>query len=413
MFHPHSMDKLIQSPGLLKLYLPLFFLICLSGNPFFTLQDNYKNLLVIYTIFFSLYVYKELGWLIPMKIVEWQLGLIGFIVIILLFQKDNLGFVSYPGAFALILKIILGLFTILYYDLRKIDILDTYIKILSFIVILSIPFFILNQFGYYGFGINTVSEIRSFILFTSTEFTSDEIIPRVSGMFWEPGAYAGYLILALMFVFLKNGKFTIGPYKKEVFIIICGLISSQSTTGYVVLLLLLSVYGVQNFSWGKIIIVPLLLLMTISAYKELPFLKEKIDYQILMAQEMNNDDISNTRFGSLNMDLQYIRSQPLFGNGLNIKTRYRFHPEVTDDIGNGNGMSNFLASWGIPLFLIWLFCTYKFAQNVSQSRTTAIIFIVVIMLILQGEQFLNYPLFLMFFSLPFAYNNTISKSTYK
>lgn len=391
---------------------PLFLLLCFSGNPFFTAQSNSKTILVIYTMIFSIYVFKEIGWMLPMKIVNRLLYLIICILILVLSQKSILGFVSYPGVFALILKILLGLFTILYYLLKKIDILDCYIKILVLLSIISIPFFILNQFWFYGLDLN--SDItKSLLLYTSYDHFPDELLVRNAGMFWEPGAFAGYLILALLFIALKNGKLIIGSYNNETLWIITGLITTQSTTGYIVLMLLFFIYALQNYSWGKIIVIPFFLLIIIVAYNELPFMKGKIETQFLQLKDMNNDDISNTRFGSLSMDLQYIKAQPLIGNGWDLKTRYRFHPEVTEDIGNGNGMSNILACWGIPFFLIWLYCVYKSAQNISRSTNMAFIFLTMIILLLQGEQYLNYPLFLMFFTLPLAYNSTLNQTPRK
>lgn len=339
--------------------------------------------------------------MLPMKIVDKLVTLIAFILIIVVAQKYVLGFVSYPGVFALILKILLGLFTIYFYRLKKLDILDVYIKILAMLSFISIPFFILNQFGFYGFEFN---QIKTVVLFTFYEKISHEVIVRSSGMFWEPGAFAGYLLLALLFIALKNGKFTIGAYKKESFWIVIGLITTQSTTGYLILMLILTMYAIHNYNWGRIVVFPAILLISVGAYTGLPFLKEKVEHQFLSSTEMSQGDISNTRFGSLNMDMEYIKAQPLIGNGLDIKTRYRFHPEVTEDIGNGNGMSNFSASWGVPFFLLWIYCVYKFAHGVSRSTSTALTVLILMLLLLQGEQYLNYPMFLMFLSLAFVSN---------
>ena len=377
------MSKLFQ----LKLtnieYLPLFLLICLSGNPLLVAMPYSKSLLTIYTVFFSLFVYNKMEWKLPKKIVLHLFGIIIFIFILVLFQNGIFGYVSYPGVLSIILKIILGLFTILYYKLKKLDILDLYIKILAFLSIMSIPFFILNQFGFYGIEIG--EEMKSFILYTSKP-REDEIL-RNPGMFWEPGAYAGYLILVLLFIAIKNKRFIIGPYRNEVLLITIGLITTLSTTGFILYSIIILIYSWQNYKWGKIIVVPLFLLIAISAYTTLPFMREKIEHQYNNATEMSESDVSNTRFGSLIMDMEYIKSQPIFGNGLNIITRYRFHPEVTvdEDIGNGNGMSNFLACWGIPLFLFWLFGAYNFARSISKSTTTAFVFTFLIILSLQGE----------------------------
>ena len=115
---------------------------------------------------------------------------------------------------------------------------------------------------------------------------------------------------------------------------------------------------------------------------------------------MDPTDVSSTRFGALNMDITYIKSQPLTGNGLHKSTRFRFHPWFDDEVGHGNGMSNFLAFWGIPFFLFWVICLYRFGKQASGSTVTAILFVLLMLLILQGEQFLNFPLFLIFFTAP-------------
>jgi hypothetical protein len=132
-------------------------------------------------------------------------------------------------------------------------------------------------------------------------------------------------------------------------------------------------------------------------------MQEKIVNQYEESHELGKGDISNTRFGSWKMDLQYIKSMPLTGNGLDSKTRFRFHPWITKDIGHGNGMSNMLVCWGIPFFLFWLFSVYKSLKTISRSVFTSVSLLIIIVLLLQGEQFLNYPLFLLFFIIPYIY----------
>ncbi len=75
-------------------------------------------------------------------------------------------------------------------------------------------------------------------------------------MFWEPGAFAGYLLIALIFIILKNKKFEIGKYRKESFWIFIGIITTMSTTGIVILSIIILCYALQNYKWGKIVIAP-------------------------------------------------------------------------------------------------------------------------------------------------------------
>jgi hypothetical protein len=401
------MNVLSIISGFLKKYLPVFFLVAFSGNPIFTGMGYSQNLLIGYTLLILIFTLFIIDLQTLKKILGIVIGLFTFIVLLTFLQKIILGFVSLPGVIKYAISIVLGLTTIIYYKNKKIDFVDTFIKLIAFLALLSIPFWIVNQFTFLGIATESISR-KSLLFYTSFRLIPGRLIVRNSGMFWEPGAFAGYLILALVFIALKNRKFEIGPYKKEVFSIFIVLLTTVSTTGFVILGIILVIHSLQNYRWGKIVIVPVSFLIIYFAYYKLEFLQEKIEHQYANAVEMRENDVSNTRFGALKMDWQYIKAQPLIGNGLHVKTRYRFHPQVKGDIGHGNGMSNFLASWGIPFFLFWIFCVFKFTIKTSRSIFTSLSAVFVIILLLQGEPFLNFPLFLAFFILPFVYNNILS-----
>ncbi len=197
---------------------------------------------------------------------------------------------------------------------------------------------------------------------------------------------------------MHNRKFVIGNFKKQALWIVVGLLTTMSTTGFLVLAIIIFIYVFQNYKYGRVIVLPIVFLISTYAYNNLEFLSVKIEEQYTLATEMESSDVSNTRFGSLNMDMQYIMDQPFTGNGLDSKKRYRFHPWINEEVGNGNGMSNFLVFWGIPFFLLWVFSFFKFSLDYSGSIGTAIIVTIIILLVLQGEQFLNYPIFLLFFT---------------
>jgi len=394
-------------------YLPLFILLCFSGNPLFTAMGYSKILLVIYTMIYVFYVFSFVNYnYIKMKLQQIIIVSL-FIAILIIYQEMLLGFVSLPGVLALILKIILGLFTLIFYRVKQIGIIDTYIKIMSFLALISLPFFVLNQFGQWGIQLENES-LKSFLFYTSypEEIYAVSFLIRNPGMFWEPGAFAGYLLLALLFIILKNRSFTIGQYKMEVSWIILGIITSQSTTGYLLLTTLIFVFIWNKYSWSRIVVIPLSVLFIYWVSHNIAFMGDKVENQYAQAIAMGENEVENTRFGSLNMDMQYIISQPFTGNGLDLSTRYRFHPEVTKDIGNGNGMSNFLACWGIPFFLFWLYCVYRYAYLFTRKRSIAFFFVIIMILILQGEQFLNFPMFLLFYTLPSFYTNFSAVKSY-
>ena len=383
-------------------YIPLFILLLFSGNPLFTSEDYSKTILVIYTLGFVAYMLFISGIKVPARMSVIFLVVVASIIILVLFQHILLGFVSYPGVFALILKILLGMFTLLYYMDKKIDFLTVYIKIMTFLVIASLPFWLINHFGWYGYDLD-FNHLKTFFFYTSFQGLEGYMLVRNSGMFWEPGAFSGYLVLALVFITVRNGKFQIGDFKMEALWITIGIITSMSTTGFLVFLIILNIYIFQNYGLAKIVVIPLTLVAIYVGYSKLDFLQEKIELQYQESKELSKSDISNTRFGAWKMDMQYIESQPFTGNGLDAKTRYRFHPWITTDIGHGNGMSNFLVYWGIPFFLFWMFSVYKSAKTISQSTFIAVCTTLILLLLLQGEQFLNFPMFLMFFIIPYVY----------
>jgi hypothetical protein len=383
-------------------YLPLFMLLLFSGNPLITSEEYSKTILVIYTVGFVLYMYFVAGLKAPQRMAVIFLVVVACIIILVLFQHILLGFVSYPGVMALILKILLGLFTLLYYLEKKIDFLTVYIKIMAFLVIASLPFWLINHFGWYGFDLN-FNNLKTFFFYTSFQEGEGFMKVRNSGMFWEPGAFSGYLVLAYAFTALRNSKFEMGGFKMEVFWITVGILTSMSTTGFLVLLFITNIYIFQNYGVARIIVIPVSMLVIYFGYSQLDFMQQKIELQYQESKTLEKSDISNTRFGAWAMDMQYIKSQPFTGNGLDAKTRYRFHPWITTDIGHGNGMSNFLVYWGIPFFLFWLFSVYKSAKTISQSTFISWSVTIILVLLLQGEQFLNFPMFLLFFILPYVY----------
>lgn len=391
-------------------YIPLFILICLSGNPLFTYQGYSKLLLTVYTAIFLIYCLGNISYKYIVINIRKVLIVVSLIVLLSFLQYFKFGIVSIPGIFALILKIILVWITYLYYDYNKCNFMIVYIKTLSFLTMLSFPFWINNQF--FSFGIQLDNPfLKSTIFYTMFPLDSKEssFLVRNSGMFWEPGAFAGYIILALIFIVMTNKSFNYGRYRREFIVLSVGLLSSQSTTGYLVYSILIFAHFASNYNILKFIIGPIIIITFSYIYSNTMFLKEKIDSQFEDAVIQEKNELSNTRMGSLIMDWQYINSSPIIGNSLHEKNRWRFHPWIKEDIGNGNGMSNFIVWWGIPFFLFWLYRFYHLVKLRTGTIFISSILLCMILALMQGEQFLNFPIFMLFFILPLNYNRSIKE----
>jgi O-antigen ligase len=180
--------------------------------------------------------------------------------------------------------------------------------------------------------------------------------------------------------------------------------STFSTTGYSVLSLIILYYlGVKSKRKLAVFLsLPLTLFVLYTAFNDLSFLRNKVEYQVEDVDFSVNkfSDFSPDRFGAFAFDLYYITKHPLIGNGLHTKTRYSDHHFLASDEdsgiwSHGNGFSNFIASMGIVAMFLILFLIFK---GWPFSSLDSIFVILLVIMLLQGEQFLNYPMFLV---LPF------------
>lgn len=221
---------------------------------------------------------------------------------------------------------------------------------------------------------------------------------RNSGPFWEPGAYGGYLMLIPLFFLNELDYFKKHRFKTS--ILFLSLLSTMSTTAY----LALGIYfGYVAFkSKLKILLVPVFLLLSVVVYSEFSFLKVKIIEEIERAETLDGE-YHGQRFAVFLFDLQYIQKHPFIGNGFLETTRYADHLYLIEafhnkDVeGHGNGFSNFIASMGLITFILYFLLIYKKNKD-HMSRMDLLFYLGMIGLLLNGEQFLYYPIFL---GLPF------------
>lgn len=366
----------------------LFLLFAFSGNPFFTSGGEIAQYIFsAFVLFLAINHHKYFN----LKKTSLFYIYILFFVLIFLFQKLVLGFISVPGAIAFLLKITLGYIVIRYVG-KYFSI--TYFSVLYFISIISLIGYLYN---FSGFDIPNVitdsSKTKSIIFFTQN---GDGL--RNSGMFWEPGAFACYICLGFL-LYLGNIRELLQTHRFKVIVILLALITTFSTTGYLVLFAIgFSTILLEYYKKYRIFKLPLLIVfLSISffTFENSDFLKNKIESQFENTMQKNTNDFSPDRFGALLFDLQYIKKHPFVGNGLHASTRYADHPWLKDEkLGHGNGFSNFIASMGIFSFLFFSYYVIKYNHHHPW------LFLLAVVALLQGEQLMNFSLFL---SLPFVF----------
>ena len=221
---------------------------------------------------------------------------------------------------------------------------------------------------------------------------------RNSGPFWEPGAFAGYLVVAFfinIFLLKKSAK----DYSN--IIIIITLFSTQSTMGILSFLLIFIVY---NFtSSAKItnnmkliyllVFFPSVVIAVVLAVTQLDFLY----YKILMQMQdtaSENGVYQINRFGNILYDLDFIRLKPFLGWSVNPETRFFLDPSLKEFIsGQGVGLTGLIVRFGFPFAIYLLLTAYFSSARIYSNRAVSSVFLIVLVFMLVGEQYQNYPLF--------------------
>ncbi|MFN5621806.1 MAG: O-antigen ligase family protein [Flavobacteriales bacterium] len=238
---------------------------------------------------------------------------------------------------------------------------------------------------------------------------------RNSGAFWEPGGFASFLNLALVLHLIQNNF----RFDRHTRIILLTLLTTFSTTGYVVLFLIL-VFTMANRIAGKItpakLAIRLFLIITLGLlffyiFYAIPIFREKIDNQISAQQILIGDiDFDNPnysslgRFGSMIVDLRSVQDRPLFGRGYS-DTEFRSQFE---NYNFTNGLTSFIGHFGLVGFAWLLISTYAsgksiFRQYNSQARFPVFITLIVLTIAFSNPILLT-PL-LLYFQLHFLTNS--------
>lgn len=372
-----------------KDYLWVFLLLFISGNPLISEYSflEYRNV-VLATILIIYSAYKK------RKIINNDSKVMYMVIsIIFLFQIVSLHYFSYPAAINFLATATCGILIV-----RIVDsgFKNAYLHVMYLLCAISLVGQLLYMIGLYpGISINNGNftslivhnvKIRGFLLTGESSF-------RNSGMFWEPGAFHGYIMLTFL-MYLDNIKELWEVHKKKCVVIILAIISTFSTTAYIALGFLV-LYIVLSFY--KNILLKLLLgisvvIGSLYMYNHSEFLGEKIDNEM---EVIEDGYISVGRLGSAAIDFHYIKKHPILGNSLHNQTRYSDHLWFDRIRSFSNGFTDIIAKMGILFILMYLSIIYK---NWHTKKLDKFFVLLMIIISLQGECFFNYPLY---FALPF------------
>jgi hypothetical protein len=234
---------------------------------------------------------------------------------------------------------------------------------------------------------NGISGIIYSIQPYETVIINGATIARNCGFAWEPGSYASYLNLALFVnLFLaKNDP----SAKKRFWIFLFAILTTQSTTGYLLLAVIMTFY-LFNRDVKKILLLLPVAAVLFLFLLSLPFMKDKI--VVLISETQTIDDIvwdsfgredSTTpqRFTSFLMTFIDFKENPVLG--LAGKSELSWIERARTSISPISGIGNMMAQFGlagfIPFIILLIRSSFIFSRHFNY-KGNFLMFLVVIMI---------------------------------
>lgn len=328
-----------------------------------------------------------------------DLRVLGLFAVLGLLHLFIYGGMTIPATLGFLLKLCAALLLVRFVPNSS----NLYVTVMVMLSVVSMTFFIPNLLA--GFALREAMawaalNYRPEVVHIGIHnFHLAEEAYRNSGMFWEPGAFAGYLLLAIILEVARQTSAD-GRIRLNRTLVVLGvtLFSTQSSTGYIALAVfsvgvVAANYGVRHF--GRLSLAGALL-TTIAAvgFVQLPFLSEKVLHQYEMASG-GRIGYEITRFGNARYDWNFIVRRPISGWSATPETRGSTDSDIGDlASAQGNGLTGFAVRFGLVGLLCYVYLVFWRLKLESQSGLIAVAGTAAILLLLVGEQYLNFPVFL-------------------
>lgn len=381
----------------------VFTLIAVSGIEFFYRSQEY--ILISFIISFLAFLYYK------RKINGNFLFVIALFFIIEIFQY------TVHGGFNL--RTFSGTYIRLFYAFTVLAVVGNlffryYVNVLYFLSLTGLIFYVLSFIpGAEGFY-NTLGQLikNPFAVEEGFYKSNPNIIiynfhevlftdRRNSGAFWEPGAYAVFLMIALIF----NQIYEKDIWSKRNIVFIICLLTTLSTSGFLAFFIFL--FYINFRALNKNILYAFVFLLFIGSsfylYQDIPFLAEKIEQNINLA-----DETTTSRFGSAKADFESFRKSPIVGFGrAGAKNDFDNKFDITQH--RNNGIFNLLSVYGLPLTLVYFFLIFlsfvKIQMNYGFAKIFAICAFTIILVHGFSHGLFLKPFFYAFLFLPFTIKN--------
>jgi hypothetical protein len=268
---------------------------------------------------------------------------------------------------------------------------ETYIKVVVFLAAISLFGYLIDIFNLLEGLITKLPRVGVMgyegFLYTFRHSYHPE---RNNSIFFEPGAYQGFLNAAIfMLVFVKN---SISNKSKWIYLVILvtALATTGSTTGYLIFMVLfcLFLFKSELATYTQKLISVMLILgvaMIFSAHFYSTLVTKLSDY-IDPDETRRGWSAENRSFDAIT-DYRIIKKH-VFGLGFNkYKEEFRLVGRLDSYEGSSNGITSLVASYGLP-FGVFIFASYYLAMKILlYDRALVLTAYLMFLMFLWGESF--------------------------
>lgn len=177
---------------------------------------------------------------------------------------------------------------------------------------------------------------------------------RNAGFSWEPGRFAIMICFAILFNIQRNGITFKG--NTSIFWLLVALISTESTTGYSIVLALYGLHFINNLSVKNIFLVIILFIPIVIQIFQLDFMLGKINAQyegldsldelVRNTGEYTDKKVALDRMPSIVIEFQNFIADPLLGYSRNFE-RSAIFSSFPKDLALTGGFMQMLSQYGL------------------------------------------------------------------
>lgn len=346
-------------------YLSIFFVLFITSGTADYSSD--KNVIIAGLVFFAIAYYYVVRTIKPALVITTIL----FILLSGIYYLKNNGYnaVTYLG---LLMKVYIAFFC---RETCGEHFFRYFVRIIYVLACISLPLFVIQLINFDSlFKLNNILLVDSAQLPLSCSFVF-ALTPihefRNCGFMWEPGAFAAVLTLTMYInIFRESENF----FSKKNLVFLIAILTTQSTMGFLSLLIHGGLIFYESFSENKtirqlsVILIPALLAVCLYLFNSIDFLSKKIFDQINSVDEerafiekrnYENGTVAVTRLTSLLIDLESIKNDPLLGLGVDMFTVSKNKRPVGETTVTSCGLSLLAVRFGFLGLLAYIYLFYR------------------------------------------------------